>query len=431
MASVKFQVRGKRNPSKITARLIIDKDNDFRRSTPILVNPRYFNNKGGKVRQIAEFTDKLSVQEKLDDLRHYIIQEYNKAVANSTYINSDWLQNCIDSKFEVVKKTDHNILTNYCELYVDRLKHKTNDKTGEVGSSKATITKYNTIKTKIENFEKHTRKKYRLTDVNLKFRNAFLKYLLEKDKLARNTAGRYLKFLKTICLDAQRYGYQVSPELPLVKGFKVEVEKIYLTFDEIEKISNTEFEEEHYKAARDWLVIGCFIGQRVSDLLKLTNENIVKYKGRNFIELVQQKTKTKVTILIHPKVEEILKKYKWDFPPKYSKNFDSSKAKFNLYIKHVAFEAGLEEKIEGAKIHEKKNRKESGVFPKWQLVTSHICRRSFATNHYGELPTPLLINVTGHSTEREFLNYIGKTPIDYADQMASYWDRLTNKNDDN
>ena len=280
MASVKFQVRGKRNPSKITARLIIDKDNDFRRSTPILVNPKYFNNKGGKVRQIAEFTDKISVQESLDEFRHYIIKEYNQAVSKSTYINSDWLQNCIDSKFEVVKKTDHNILTNYCQLYVDRLKHKTNDKTGEVGASKATITKYNTIKTKIEKFEKFTRKKYRLTDVNLKFRNAFLKYMLEKDKLARNTAGRYLKFLKTICLDAQKYGYQVSSELPLVKGFKVEVEKIYLTFEEIDKIEKKEFKEENYRAARDWLVIGCYIGQRVSDLLKLNKENIVKYNGR-------------------------------------------------------------------------------------------------------------------------------------------------------
>ncbi|MCF4101043.1 site-specific integrase [Gillisia sp. M10.2A] len=421
MASVKFQVRGKRNPSKITARLIIDKDNDFRRSTPILINPKYFNNKSGKVRQIAEFTDKISVQESLDELRRSIIQEYNKAVADATYINSDWLQNCIDSKFQVVKKTDHNILPNYCELYVDRLKHKTNDKTGEVGASKATITKYNTIKTKIENFEKHTRKKYRLTDVNLKFRNVFLKYLLEEDNLARNTAGRYLKFLKTICLDAQKYGYNVSPELPLVKGFKVEVEKIYLTFDEIEIIAKKEFKEESYRAARDWLVIGCYIGQRVSDLLKLTRENIVEYNGRKFIELVQQKTKKRVTILIHPKVEEILQSNEWNFPPVYSKNIDSSKSKFNLYIKHVAFKAGLEEKVEGSKIHEKKNRKESGVFPKWQLVTSHICRRSFATNHYGELPTPLLINITGHSTEREFLNYIGKTPIDYADQMAKYW----------
>ena len=64
----------------------------------------------------------------------------------------------------------------------------------------------------------------------------------------------------------------------------------------------------------------------------------------NFIELVQQKTKKRVTILIHPKVEKILNSYGWNFPPIYSKNIDSSKSKFNLYIKHVAFEAGLKDR---------------------------------------------------------------------------------------
>jgi len=66
-------------------------------------------------------------------------------------------------------------------------------------------------------------------------------------------------------------------------------------------------------------------------------------------------------------------------------------------------------------------RKEYGTFPKWELVTSHICRRSFATNYYGEIPTPLLISVTGHSTETQFLEYIGKTSTEQAIQLAEYW----------
>jgi hypothetical protein len=37
------------------------------------------------------------------------------------------------------------------------------------------------------------------------------------------------------------------------------------------------------------------------------------------------------------------------------------------------------------------------------------------------------LNVTGHSTEKEFLNYIGKTPIDYAQQMAIYWNIQSQK----
>ena len=34
-------------------------------------------------------------------------------------------------------------------------------------------------------------------------------------------------------------------------------------------------------------------------------------------------------------------------------------------------------------------------------------RRSFASNYYGKIETPLLKNITGHSKESTFLTYIG------------------------
>ena len=40
-------------------------------------------------------------------------------------------------------------------------------------------------------------------------------------------------------------------------------------------------------------------------------------------------------------------------------------------------------------------------------MTSHIIRRSFASNYYGKIETPLLKNITGHSKESTFLTYIG------------------------
>ena len=55
------------------------------------------------------------------------------------------------------------------------------------------------------------------------------------------------------------------------------------------------------------------------------------------------------------------------------------------------------------------------------MVSSHVCRRSFATNHYGELPTPVIMAITGHTTEKMFLNYIGKTAKDNAEVLKQYW----------
>ena len=48
--------------------------------------------------------------------------------------------------------------------------------------------------------------------------------------------------------------------------------------------------------------------------------------------------------------------------------------------------------IKGSKAFtkDKVTRKENGIFEKWELVTSHIGRRSFATNNYGKIPTSLI-----------------------------------------
>ncbi|MCB4807137.1 site-specific integrase [Tamlana sp. 62-3] len=427
MASVKYNVRGKSNPSKISIRLVIDRQTDFKLTTPLLINPAFFNNKTGKVRQLTHFKDKDKIQNQLHALQTFVIDNYNNTIVKGGFISSDWLKNCINTHFNLIEVTDYNYLINYCTYYIEKLRTKTNDKTGTLGVSKATISKYSTIKTKISDFEKYKRKKYRLNDVNLKFKDAFLNYLLDVEKLSRNTVGRYIRFLKTIVLDAKQLGYKVSPELNQIKGFKVDIKKIYLNFDELQTIENTYFEDEQLQSAKDWLIIGCYIGQRVGDLLQLTSNNLTTNGKLDFIELVQQKTKKRVSILIHPKVQDILNTRGGQFPPTYSKNIDSAKTIFNRLIKKVCYKAKLTTIIEGGLINPKTNRKENGHFPKYKLITSHICRRSFATNHYGDMPTPLLLNITGHSTEKEFLNYIGKTNIDYAEQMAKYWNIQSQK----
>lgn len=75
-------------------------------------------------------------------------------------------------------------------------------------------------------------------------------------------------------------------------------------------------------------------------------------------------------------------------------------------------------------------RYESGNYEKFKLISSHIGRRSFATNFYGEeeYPTPLLMSVTGHGTEKMFLEYIGKKPGQYALTLAKIWARKKNAN---
>ena len=51
-----------------------------------------------------------------------------------------------------------------------------------------------------------------------------------------------------------------------------------------------------------------------------------------------------------------------------------------------------------------------GMYPKYELITSHTMRRSFATNYFGKIETPILMEITGHFRESTFLSYIGENP---------------------
>ena len=80
---------------------------------------------------------------------------------------------------------------------------------------------------------------------------------------------------------------------------------------------------------------------------------------------------------------------------------------FNKEIKSLCKLAGIDQWVSGFKNNPKTRRKEIVKAPKYEFVTSHIMRRSFASNYYGKIETPLLMNITGHSKESTFLTYIG------------------------
>src|SRR5690606_10008651 len=104
---------------------------------------------------------------------------------------------------------------------------------------------------------------------------------------------------------------------------------------ELEKIKAKTYEIKDLDTARDWLIIGCYIGQRVSDLLRLTDKFIINNNGFNFIQLTQKKTKNKVEIPIHDEVKRILNKRGGKFPPVFAENEGSNSALFNRHLKEV------------------------------------------------------------------------------------------------
>ncbi|WP_339659145.1 phage integrase SAM-like domain-containing protein [uncultured Polaribacter sp.] len=421
MATIKFILQGKSQNSQIYLRLSIDKKTSFKRKTGYQIDPKEWSVSTGFPKTNNPSNKNLKVD--LKTLETFIETNLNNSNSQGTEITSLWLADCISKHLgREDKNNELNYLIPYTKKFIESLNNSTSA-SGKKGVSEATIKKRTTILNKLIKYENIHKKKLKVYDVDLDFREKFIVFLDKVEKLSNGTIGKYLKEVKTICFDAQKNGVEVSLKLIHFKGFSSETIKITLSFDEIDEIQNSTFTDINLKASRDWLVIGCFTGQRVSDLLRMNINMIEKIQGFEFIVLNQKKTGKLVQIPIHQKVQEVLEANNGSFPKVFSENEGSNSALFNKYLKEVCKIAGLTKLTKGTLRNKESGRTELGEYPKYKLVSSHICRRSFATNFYAleKYPTPLLMNITAHGTERMFLSYIGKKPIDYGVQLAKIW----------
>ena len=422
MATIKFLVQSASETAPVYCRLSLNKSQSYKRKTGILSNKAEME-KINSVRSNLDASQK-SIQNSLESLGAKIKASLNDDFQKGVLIDGEWLELVIENYFGRGKVVDLEYLTTYGQSYIDNLPFKISEKNGQ-SVTKRTIQKYVTVLNNLLEFERFKKKRFLVKEVDLNFRKEFLKFLFEKKRISKNTAGRYVKFVKTFVLDAQKNGQEISSQMRDFKGYSLKVEKIILSFEELEILRLTKFENRTLESAKDWLIIGCFTGQRVSDLLRMTQKMIHSTKGFDLIQITQQKTGKTVQIPIHPIVRETLNKRNGRFPETLGNTPDSVSAMFNKSIKEVCRLVGFNSIEKGTSYDFDKKQNVEGEYEKWRLVTSHICRRSFATNFYADqkYPTPILMNITAHSTEKQFLEYIGKPPLDYSLQLAETWSK--------
>ncbi|MDV3472084.1 hypothetical protein CMU02_11900 [Elizabethkingia anophelis] len=424
MATVSYFLRNKTANTKIQIQLSISRDVKLRTSTELIINSNDWSADTKFPKQNNPENKNLSRQ--LRELSNHILNEYNSDFTKGIIFDNFWLKEKISVFFNRVEvKTDDAVFLNYLQNFTD-FKRSTSSYTD------CTLRKYNNLKDRFQQYQKKKKKIFLLQDVSSKVLIDFKNFLIAECDLMETTATRFIKNLKTVLFDAEQNGKSIHYQ---IRGFSTGTTnteyKVFLSFDEIEQIKDVQSINTDWNIARDWLVIGCYLGQRVSDLLRMNKRMIYTKTDSDgnsfrFIEIKQQKTGEKVVIPIHDEVEAILEKYNGDFPPSFAVNFDSNAVLFNRHIKKVCELAGIHDMIKGKVYNDEKKKNEIVETEKCNLVSSHVCRRSFATNFYGNklFTTPQLMAITGHKTESMFLNYIGRTADDWAMQTAKTFKKM-------
>ncbi|WP_417200531.1 tyrosine-type recombinase/integrase [Bizionia sp.] len=417
MATINFLYRSTKESAPLNIRLLYrveNKDYVIGGKTQYIVTRTYWNDKHmlTRSRDAKTIEEQNKVRNELFLIEKHVLDAFNKTHHDA--INKEWLKLQLDEYYKV--ESDKNpldkYLTSYYKVFIE---HKKNEIT------LSSIKKYNVVLNLLIRYQNDLNTKLKIEDVNLNFKASFEAYCI-KNKYAHNTISKALRTIKTVCNHAKVNGYEVSSQLEAIKPRFKKVSNIYLSFDELKKIENIKKTKltESLSNAKDWLIISCYVGQRVSDFMNF-NKNMIRIeKGKHLIEFTQKKTNKTMTVPLAKEVLKILDKRDGNFPRPISDQ------KYNKYIKDVCELAKINEKLYGSLKKEtekdsKVYRKVFDYYKKHELVSSHIGRRSFATNFYGTIPTSYLIYATGHSSESMFLQYIGKSNKDIAMELAEYF----------
>lgn len=369
------------------------------------------------------------INNKLRTLETYLLEQYNIDYNSQQHINKDWLKHKIKKFSGRADKNElHKIyFVDWIQKFIDE--SPTRLYQGEP-VKKRTIQHYKTTKYKLDNYEKYFNTKLRFQDIGLEFYRNFLFYCQNIEKINNNTIGGYVTNLKKWCKIIDIEGLTINPQYRHSEFSTIsnKTKDVYLSEDEINIVFNHDFSHsDRLDNVRDNFIIGLRTGLRISDFMQLKKINIIDGN----IEIETSKTSHSVIIPLHEQIKSILLKRNGSLPNQISD------AKFNEYVKDVCKEVGFTQMVEGAKminkkdekdffpnieiISKNKNRKEISTYPKYELIASHICRRSLASNLYGKLPNMTIMAITGHKTETQFLKYIKITPRENAQKLKEYW----------
>ena len=234
--------------------------------------------------------------------------------------------------------------------------------------------------------------KYNVSDFDItKIDHAFITdyefWFRTERNCANNTAVKYIKnFNKIIKICLANHWIDKNPFANYKSKVK-EVERVYLTEDEIQSIMEKEFKTERLSLVRDIFLFSCFTGLAYIDVKNLTKSHIsIGIDGEKWIFTHRQKTESASKIPILPVTQMIIDKYE-NHPQ--CNNEDKllpilSNQKMNAYLKELADICNIDKEL-----------------------TFHIARHTFATTVTltNGVPIESVSKMLGHKNLRTTQHY--------------------------
>lgn len=268
---------------------------------------------------------------------------------------------------------------------------------------------------------KHTQEfimwKYQMPDIRIDridyaFVTEFEFYLRSVKKCNNNTAVKYVRNFRKIikiCLDND---WLDKNPCSRYEGKMKEVERDFLTEEELNRIYNKRFSSERLTLVKDIFIFSCYTGLAYVDVKGLKKDHIaIGIDGQKWIFKNRQKTDTKSKIPLLPIAEELVQKY--SNHPK-CLNEDSvlpilTNQKMNAYLKEVGDLCATSKEI-----------------------TFHMARHTFATSVTltNGVPIETVSKMLGHKNIQTTQHYAKILDKKVSEDMMTLRNKMAKFNND-
>jgi integrase len=337
------------------------------------------------------------------------------------------IQFALKQKEDVIREEEKKALITplqFFQQYIDKMPKKIVKSTGTFINPR-TIVHHQTVLKRLKDFFNEKGKNDNFSVFDKRFEDEFEAWAYTSKNYRSNTIPATFSVLKVWLKEAEGEKLIVDQSFHQYRSKGTDVDNIYLTGKEIEKIYNLDIKDlidkekidakSKIEVTRDLFVISCYTGLRLGDWNRLNSS--VWNLEKNTLTIITSKTGEKVVIPLHKNVLELYHKYNGNFPNSIDKTASIA------HLQHLGMLAGIDEEIlikeiiGGVAVSKK--------YKKYQLIKNHTGRRSFATNMYlAGAPTIGIMKITGHKTELNFLKYIKITREENAETMTQYIDKI-------
>jgi integrase len=403
MAEVKFVLKEPKSKEPTLIYLLLRFNNQRTKySTSEKIKPKFWNFEKQRAKETRAFPQYASLNTKLNNLTNAAKNAHRDLVNEKKIPTPHKIKDALNKEILKEEYAQKKGLLKFIEELIQDSNRKSSTKT-----------QWKQTFRKLLEYKSATNKEIDFDTIDLDFYNSFINFL-SKEGYAKNTIGGFIKNVKIFMNEAvdRKLTSNLEYRNRKFKVLEEQVDKIYLSEKELFKIYELDLSKNpRLEKVRDLFIIACYTGLRFSDLIQVRNDNIVN-EGRQ-IKIRTEKTSEIVIIPIHKFVKQILKKYKGLLPAAISNQ------KMNDYLKEISQLAEINSIVKTAITRGGKTEHE--LNKKFDLVTTHTARRSFATNAYlKDMPTISIMKFTGHRTEKSFMKYIRISQEDNANKLLDH-----------